>query len=69
VPTATRDDDEFQALGLSLREATGKFLELLPVSREIATRVAAIQAPGELADVVSTTKVVHGWASSPGSAG
>jgi ATP-dependent Lon protease len=53
-PTATRDDDELQALGLSLREATGKLLELLPVPREVAARVAAIQAPGELADVVST---------------
>jgi len=54
-PTATReDDDELQALGLSLREATGKLLELLPFPREIAARVAAIQAPDELADVVST---------------
>ncbi len=53
-PTATRDDDELQALGLSLREAAGSFLELLPVAREVAARVAAIQAPGELADVVAT---------------
>jgi ATP-dependent Lon protease len=52
-PTATLDD-ELQALGLSLREATGKLLELLPVPREVAARVAAIHAPGELADVVST---------------
>jgi ATP-dependent Lon protease len=51
---AAGDDDELQALGLSLREATGKLLELLPVSREVAARVGAIQAPGELADVVST---------------
>jgi ATP-dependent Lon protease len=47
-------DDELQALGLSLREATGKLLELLPVPREVAARVTAIQAPAELADVVST---------------
>jgi ATP-dependent Lon protease len=53
-PSATPDDDELQALGLSLREATGKLLELLPVSRDVAARVAAIQAPGELADVVAT---------------
>jgi ATP-dependent Lon protease len=53
-PTPTGDDDEFQALGLSLREATGKLLGLLPVPREVAARIAAIQAPGELADVVST---------------
>jgi ATP-dependent Lon protease len=53
-PTATRDDDELQALGLSLREATGKFIELLPVSRDVAARVAAIKSPGELADVLST---------------
>ncbi len=52
--TAIGDDDELQALGLSLREATGKLLELLPIPREVAARVAAIQAPGELADVVST---------------
>jgi ATP-dependent Lon protease len=52
--TATRDDDELQALGLSLREATGKLLELLPVPREVAARVAAITSPGELADVIST---------------
>jgi ATP-dependent Lon protease len=53
-PTATPDDDELQALGLSLREATGKLLEVLPVPREVAARVAAVQAPSELADVVST---------------
>jgi ATP-dependent Lon protease len=50
----TGDDEELQALGMSLREATGKLLELLPVPRELAARVSAIQAPGELADVVST---------------
>jgi ATP-dependent Lon protease len=53
-PTVTRDDDELQALGLSLREATGKLLELMPVPREVAARVAAIKSPGELTDVVST---------------
>ena len=53
-PTANRDDDELQALGLSLREAAGKLIELLPVNREVAARVAAIKSPGELADVVST---------------
>jgi ATP-dependent Lon protease len=53
-PIRTGNDDELQALGLSLREATGKLLELVPVSREVAARVAAIEAPGELADVVST---------------
>ncbi|MGD0674364.1 MAG: endopeptidase La [Polyangiaceae bacterium] len=53
-PTATSDDDELRALGLSLREATGKLLELVPVPREVAARVSAIEAPGELADVVST---------------
>ena len=53
-PTAIGDDDELQALGLSLREATGKLLELVPVPREAAARVAAIKSPGELADVVST---------------
>jgi ATP-dependent Lon protease len=52
-PAATSDDDELQALGLSLREATGKLLERLQVPREVAARIAAIQAPGELADVVS----------------
>jgi ATP-dependent Lon protease len=52
--TAAGDDDELQALALSLREATGKLLELLPVPREVAARVAAIKSPGELADVVST---------------
>ncbi len=51
---AASDDDELRALGLSLREATGKLLELVPVPRELAARVGAIQAPGELADVVST---------------
>jgi ATP-dependent Lon protease len=53
-PTTSGDDDELQALGLSLREATSKLLELLPVPGELATRVAAIQSPGELADFVST---------------
>ncbi|HXN31192.1 MAG TPA: endopeptidase La [Polyangiaceae bacterium] len=53
-PAATSDDDELRALGLSLREATGKLLERLPVPREVAARIAAVQAPGELADVVST---------------
>jgi ATP-dependent Lon protease len=53
-PTATGKDDELEALGLSLREATGKILELLAVPRDFAARIAAIQAPGELADVVST---------------
>ncbi len=54
VEPAATSDDELQALGLSLREATGKLLELLPVPREVTARVAAIQAPSELADVVST---------------
>jgi ATP-dependent Lon protease len=53
-PTVTSDDDELQALGLSLREATSKLLELWPVPPELAARVAAIKTPGELADVVST---------------
>ena len=53
-PGATRDDDELQALGLSLREATGKLLELLPVPRDVAERVASIESLSELADVVST---------------
>jgi ATP-dependent Lon protease len=54
-PTAAgEDDDELRALGLSLREATAKLLELLPVPGEIAARVTSIQAPGEMADVVST---------------
>jgi ATP-dependent Lon protease len=52
-PTTT-GDDELHALGLSLREATSKLLELGPVPREVAARVAAIEATGELADVVST---------------
>ena len=53
-PAAGRDDDELQALGLNLREATGKLLELLPVPREVAARVAAIKSPAELTDVIST---------------
>ncbi len=53
-PGATRDDDELQALGLSLREATGKLLELLPIPRDVAERVASIESLSELADVVST---------------
>jgi ATP-dependent Lon protease len=54
-PTAPLDDDdELQALGLSLREATGKLLELLPVPPEVKARVASIQPPGDLADVVAT---------------
>ncbi len=53
-PTATPDDDELEALGLTLREATGRLLALLPVSREVVARVVAIESPGELADVVST---------------
>jgi ATP-dependent Lon protease len=53
APGATSNDDELEALGLSLREATGKLLELLPVRREVVARAAAIQAPGELADFVS----------------
>jgi ATP-dependent Lon protease len=51
--TATLDD-ELRALGLSLREATGKLLELLPVPREVAARVAATKSADELADIVST---------------
>jgi ATP-dependent Lon protease len=47
------NDDELEALGLSLREATGKLIELLPVRRDAAARVAAIQSPGELADTVA----------------
>jgi ATP-dependent Lon protease len=52
--TATPADDELEALGLTLSEATGKLLALLPVSRDVVARVAAIKAPGELADAIST---------------
>ncbi|MGH7439209.1 MAG: LON peptidase substrate-binding domain-containing protein, partial [Polyangiaceae bacterium] len=53
-PAREVDDDELEALGLSLREATAKLLELLPVPREVAARIGAIKSPGELADFVST---------------
>ncbi len=49
----TSNHDELLALGLSLREATEKLLELLPIRRETAARVAAIQGTDELADAVS----------------
>ena len=51
---ANADDDELDALGLTLREATGRLLALLPVPHEVVARVAAIKALGELTDVIAT---------------
>jgi ATP-dependent Lon protease len=48
------DDDELQALGMSLREATGKLLEVLRVPGEVVARVASIKSPGELADAIAS---------------
>jgi ATP-dependent Lon protease len=49
------EDDELKALGMSLREATGKLLALLPpLPREVTTRLEALAAPGDFADFVAT---------------
>jgi ATP-dependent Lon protease len=52
--TATPVDDELEALGLNLREATGRILALLTVPREVVARVAAIKPLGELADTIAS---------------
>ncbi|HEY1696660.1 MAG TPA: endopeptidase La [Polyangiaceae bacterium] len=48
-------DDELEALGLSLREATRALLQHLPpLPREVTARVEGISAPAELADFIAT---------------
>jgi ATP-dependent Lon protease len=48
-------DDELAALGMSLRETAGKLVEsILEVPPDVAARLRAVEAPGELADLVAT---------------
>jgi ATP-dependent Lon protease len=48
-------DDELTALGMSLREAALKLVQSSPdLPSEVAARLRAIEAPGDLADLVAT---------------
>jgi ATP-dependent Lon protease len=52
---ASESDDELTALGMSLREATRKLLELLPrVPSEMVAHVDAFESPADLADFVAS---------------
>jgi ATP-dependent Lon protease len=56
IPTpAVEQDTELEALGLSLREATGTLLENIPgLPRDVAARLKSLESPGDLADLVAT---------------
>jgi ATP-dependent Lon protease len=48
-------DDELVALGLSLREASAKVIELMPgLTREAVAQAQQLEAPGDLADFVAS---------------
>ena len=52
---ASESDDELAALGLALRDAANRLAESMPaIPRDIVARLRAVEAPGDLADLIAT---------------